>query len=120
MTNFKIIPQLKNLLSLLRALYLLQLFNRIRHVVKISALTVFANLAFTNHCLAFDLDAGANALLNPMVEVIGAHFGKAVLASCAAGALVAQGDMRTRAIGAGIGGLLAGGMLGGVKAIYGI
>ena len=97
--------------------YLPQIFKRIVHVVKISALGVLANLIFTNHCLAFDLDAGANALLNPMVEVIGAHFGKAVLASCAAGALVAQGDMRTRAIGAGIGGLLAGGMLGGVKAI---
>ena len=120
MTNLKLIPQLKNLSNLLRIVYLFQIFKRIDRVVKISALTVFSNFAFINHCLAFDLDAGANALLNPMVAVIGDHFGKAVLASCAAGALVAQGDMRTRAIGAGIGGLLAGGMLGGVKAIYGI
>ena len=120
MSSFRLIPQLKNLLTLLRPLNLPGLFNLINRMVNIFILTVIANLAFTAHCLAFDLDAGANALLNPMVEVIGAHFGKAVLASCAAGALVAQGDLRTRAIGAGIGGLLAGGMLGGVKAIYGI
>ncbi|GAB4165565.1 MAG: hypothetical protein Tsb006_5050 [Rickettsiaceae bacterium] len=81
---------------------------------------ILVNILLIGNIYAFDLNAGADALLNPMVAAIGEHFGKAVLAACAAGALVAQGDLRTRAIGAGIGGLLAGGMLGGIRAIYGI
>jgi len=94
--------------------------KHVRKLWQLLAGSILVNLLLAVNVYAFDLDAGADALLDPMVTAIGDHFGKAVLAACAAGALIAQGDMRTRAIGAGIGGILAGGMLGGIKAIYGI
>ena len=51
----------------------------------------------------FDVDAGVTAATKPLVEGVTAHWGKGVMLSGVAAALVGEGDLRQRAIRAGLG-----------------
>ncbi len=70
--------------------------------------------------LAFDLDAAGKALTDPVKAFIDTYWPVGVLAMGSGGALIAQGDMRTRAFGFGGGALLFGLMMAGVKVGLGI
>ncbi|MES2214830.1 MAG: hypothetical protein V4485_02265 [Pseudomonadota bacterium] len=69
---------------------------------------------------AFDLDAGIKAVVDPFAKGVVDHYGKAILILGAGGAVVANGDLRTRAFGFGIGSGLAGAAVLMVKATLGI
>lgn len=69
---------------------------------------------------AFDLDAGIKAVVDPFAKGIVDHYGKAILILGAGGAVIANGDLRTRAYGFGIGSGLAGAAVLAVKATLGI
>ncbi len=69
---------------------------------------------------AFDLDAGIKAVVDPFAKGVVDHYGKAILILGAGGAVVASGDLRTRAFGFGIGSGLAGAAVLMVKATLGI
>jgi hypothetical protein len=69
---------------------------------------------------AFDLDAGIKAVVDPFSKGVVDHYGKVILILGAGGAVVASGDLRTRAFGFGIGSGLAGAAVLMVKATLGI
>lgn len=66
----------------------------------------------------FDVDAAGKAMFNPIVTFIDAWYGTGIFAAGVSGAIVSSGDLRTRALGFGIGSVIAGLTLLGVKAGY--
>ena len=69
---------------------------------------------------AFDLTAAGKAMFNPVVKFIDAWYGTGIFASGVGGAVVAAGDLRTRAMGFGIGAVVSGLVILGVKAGFGV
>ncbi len=59
----------------------------------------------------FDLDKGIKAATDPLVALITKYYGVGIAVGASAGALVGQGDMRTKAINAGIGAGVSGGVI---------
>lgn len=59
----------------------------------------------------FDLNAGVVAATKPLTDALTAHWGKGVLLSGGASALIGEGDMRQRALRAAIGCGAAGGVV---------
>ncbi len=66
------------------------------------ALVIFL-LLIAGDALAFDIDKGVKAATDPLLKGISEHWGKAVAISGVTTAIVSEGDMRTRAVRAGIG-----------------
>lgn len=64
----------------------------------------------------FDVDAAGKAMFNPIISFIDAWYGTGIFAAGVGGAVVSSGDLRTRALGFGIGSVIAGLTLMGVKA----
>lgn len=70
--------------------------------------------------MGFDLDAAGKAVTDPVVKFINDYWPAGVMAVGSGGAIAAQGDLRTRAIGFGVGAGLAGLVMMGVKIGLGI
>lgn len=73
-------------------------------------------LPFFCYAAPFDVDAAGKAMFNPIVSFIEAWYGTGIFAAGVGGAVVSSGDLRTRALGFGIGSVIAGLTLMGVKA----
>jgi hypothetical protein len=69
---------------------------------------------------AFNIATAGTAVFDPIVKLVTDHYGKGVVAVGGAGALVMPGDLRTKAIGFGIGAGLAGLAMVAVKTGFGI
>ena len=67
----------------------------------------------------FNLDTGVKAALDPIVDALKAHWGKGVLISALASALLGEGDGRQRAMRAGFGAAAGGGVVLGLLAMLG-
>ncbi|NRB10186.1 MAG: hypothetical protein HRU35_01005 [Rickettsiaceae bacterium] len=76
--------------------------RRIYLLLIYSALIIFLSLIVTD-ALAFNIDQGVKAATDPLLKGIKDHWGKAVAISGVTTAIVSDGDMRTRAVRAGIG-----------------
>lgn len=86
----------------------------IRNFILILAyLYLYPSMAFA---APFDVDAAGKAMFNPIVSFIDAWYGTGIFAAGVSGAVVSSGDLRTRALGFGIGSVVAGLTLLGVKA----
>ncbi len=59
----------------------------------------------------FDINAGVKAATDPLIKAIDDHWGKAVLLTGCAGAVIGDGDARQRAVRAGITSAAAGGVV---------
>ena len=59
----------------------------------------------------FDIDAGVKAATDPIIKAIKDHWGKGVLITGAAGAIVGEGDARQRATRAAFAATAAGGVV---------
>ena len=70
--------------------------------------------------MAFDVSAAGKAMTDPVVKFVNDYWAAGVLAVGAGGAMVAPGDLRTKSIGFGVGALMAGLVMGGVKIGLGI
>jgi hypothetical protein len=68
----------------------------------------------------FDLDKAGTSVFDPVLKLVTDHYGKAVVAVGGAGAIIAPGDLRTKAIGFGMGAGLAGLAMLAVKTGFGI
>jgi|GEM_PF-4289865 len=64
----------------------------------------------------FDVEAAGKAMFNPIISFIDAWYGTGIFAAGVSGAIVSTGDLRTRALGFGMGSVIAGLTLLGVKA----
>ncbi len=69
---------------------------------------------------AFDVTAAGKAMFNPIITFIDNWYGTGIFAAGVGGAVVAAGDLRTRAMGFGIGSVVAGLTLLGVKAGFNV
>lgn len=74
----------------------------------------------TGEALAFDLDAAGKGITDPIKAFIDSYWPVGVLGMASGGAVMAQGDMRTRVFGFGAGALMGGIMMTGVKLGLGI
>ena len=72
------------------------------------SLTILPEIAFA---AKFDINAGVKAATDPLIKAIDDHWGKAVLLTGCAGAVIGEGDARQRAIRAGITSAAAGGVV---------
>ena len=59
----------------------------------------------------FDINAGVKAATDPLIKAIDDHWGKAVLLTGCAGAMIGEGDARQRAVRAAITSVGAGGVV---------
>lgn len=73
--------------------------------------TLLTALAVEPALAAFDLDKGIKAATDPLIGLITKYYGVGVAVGASGGALVGQGDLRTKAINAGIGAAVAGGVI---------
>lgn len=64
---------------------------------------------------AFDLGNMVKGILDPLDAAIDTHYGKALIAMGAGGAMMSQGDLRTRMMGMGVGVAAGGLVMGGLK-----
>lgn len=87
--------------------------RQIATYVAICASALLASTIFPEITLAakFDINAGVMAATNPLIQAIGDHWGKAVLLTGCAGAVIGEGDARQRAVRAGITSAAAGGVV---------
>lgn len=90
--------------------------NKRRQIVKILAITVPVLLALAvlpEIALAgkFDINAGIKAATDPLIKAIDDHWGKAVVITGCAAAVIGEGDARQRAVRAGIASTAAGGVV---------
>jgi steroid 5-alpha reductase family enzyme len=90
--------------------------NKQRQIAIILAVTIPALLAVTmlpEIALAgkFDINAGIKAATDPLIKAIDDHWGKAVLITGCAAAVIGEGDARQRAVRAGISSTAAGGVV---------
>lgn len=82
-----------------------------------SALLLMPEIA---HATPFDLAKAGTSVFDPVLKLVTDHYGKAVVAVGGAGAIIAPGDLRTKAIGFGMGAGLAGLAMLAVKTGFGI
>jgi hypothetical protein len=75
----------------------------------LSATVIMPELAMAS--AKFDINAGVTAAATPLVTALDAHWGKGVLLSGGAAALIGEGDSRQRAIRAAIGCAASGGVV---------
>lgn len=59
----------------------------------------------------FDINAGVKAATDPLIKAVDDHWGKAVLLTGCAGAVIGEGDARQRAVRAAITSVAAGGVV---------
>lgn len=80
----------------------------------LGTLVVLTFAIFPEMALAskFDLNAGVEAGTKPLIDGIDKYWGRFVAIFSAGGALIGEGDMKQRAVNAGKGALLAGGIIG--------
>lgn len=77
-------------------------------ILKASAITgSIILLSATPAFAAIDLIAGGKSFFTPVITFINTYFTQAIFCSAALGAVVAQGDVRTRSQGAAIGAVTA-------------
>lgn len=84
-----------------------------KNYVIILAIILFPVSAFS---APFNVDAAGKAMFNPIISFIETWYGTGIFAAGVSGAVVSSGDLRTRALGFGIGSVVAGLTLLGVKA----
>jgi hypothetical protein len=78
----------------------------------IGASAIFASMIFPEIAYAkFDIDAGVTAATDPIIKAIKDHWGKAVVITGCAAAVIGEGDARQRAVRAGIASTAAGGVV---------
>ena len=87
-----------------------------KQIVKILAITIpvllfVAVLPEIALAAKFDIDAGIAAATGPWIKAIGDHWGKAVLLTGCAAAVIGEGDARQRAVRAGIASTAGGGVV---------
>lgn len=69
----------------------------VNHIVNILLFSVILFFAFDS--LAFNVEAAANAVFDPIVKLIDEHYAKGIILIGCAGAFMAPGDLRGRSIG---------------------
>jgi hypothetical protein len=77
----------------------------------LSALLILTILPEITLASKFDIDAGVTAATTPLIKAIDDHWGKAVLLTGCAGAVIGEGDARQRAVRALITSAAAGGVV---------
>ena len=87
-----------------------------KQIVKILAITIpvllfVAVLPEIALAAKFNIDAGIAAATGPLIKAIGDHWGKAVVISGCASAIIGEGDTRQRAVRAGFASTVAGGVV---------
>lgn len=96
-----------------------QYHNRNRSIFLILIVTIaYIIIPEISYASSFDVDAAGKAMFNPIITFIDAWYGAGIFAAGVSGAVVSSGDLRTRALGFGIGSIVAGLTLLGVKAGY--
>ena len=86
--------------------------KRLKQYAILGASVALLSIASSESALAaFDLDKGMKAATDPLVALISKYYGVGIAVGASAGALVGQGDLRTKAINAGIGAGVAGGVI---------
>ena len=79
--------------------------------VGLSALGALSMLPEIALASKFDINAGVKAATDPLIKAVDDHWGKAVLLTGCAGAVIGEGDARQRAIRAAITSAAAGGVV---------
>ena len=79
--------------------------------VGLSALAALSMLPEIALASKFDINAGVKAATDPLIKAVDDHWGKAVLLTGCAGAVIGEGDARQRAIRAAITSAAAGGVV---------
>ena len=77
-------------------------------VVSIVVLSILPEIALASK---FDINAGVKAATDPLIKAVDDHWGKAVLLTGCAGAVIGEGDARQRAVRAAITSAAAGGVV---------
>lgn len=72
------------------------------------------------HAAPFDTDKAGKAMFDPIMKFVDDWYATAIFASGIGGAVVAQGDLKTRFLGFGVGSGIAGITYAGVKAGFGL
>ena len=86
--------------------------KRLKQYAILGAFVALLGIASSESALAaFDLDKGVKAATDPLVALISKYYGVGIAVGASAGALVGQGDLRTKAINAGIGAGVSGGVI---------
>lgn len=82
-------------------------------VIALGASVIIASTIFPEIALAskFDIDAGVKAATDPVIKAINDHWGKAVVITGTAAAVVGEGDARQRAVRAAFASTAAGGVV---------
>lgn len=80
-------------------------------VAGLSVLIILSVLPETILAAKFDINAGVKAATDPLIKAIDDHWGKAVLLTGCAGAMIGEGDARQRAVRAAITSVAAGGVV---------
>ncbi len=95
-------------------------FKKVRSYAFYAALAVGAGLMMSELAFAtkMDIDGAVKTSYGPLGKAIADHWGKAVLVSGAATAMVGEGDLRHRASRAAMGSLGAGGFMLFLLALY--
>ena len=79
--------------------------------VGLSALAALSMLPEIALASKFDINAGVKAATDPLIKAVDDHWGKAVLLTGCAGAVIGEGDARQRAVRAAITSSAAGGVV---------
>ena len=81
-------------------------------MLAIGASALFASMVFPEIAYAkFDINAGVTAATDPIIKAIKDHWGKAVVITGCAAAVIGEGDARQRAVRAGTASTAAGGVV---------
>lgn len=72
------------------------------------AMALFPEIALTGK---FDINAGVKAATDPLIKAVDEHWGKAVVLTGCAAAVIGEGDARQRAVRAGMASTAAGGVV---------
>ena len=101
-----------------------EISEKIKNIIATRKFLIFVAVIFlpnyTVAAAAFDVTAAGKAMFNPIITFIEAWYGTGIFAAGVGGAVVAAGDLRTRAMGFGIGSIVAGLTLLGVKAGFNV
>ena len=79
--------------------------------IGLTALATIAILPEIALASKFDINAGVAAATGPLIQAVNDHWGKAVLLTGVAGAVIGDGDARQRAVRAAITSAAAGGVI---------
>jgi hypothetical protein len=89
-----------------------RIVEHVDHLVAgLSVLIILSVLPETILAAKFDINAGVKAATDPLIKAIDDHWGKAVLLTGCAGAMIGEGDARQRAVRAAITSVAAGGVV---------